>query len=512
MNILVACDHIVLSGGLLRFDRVAATIAKDGHKLSFVAMGSEPPARSTDMVVLTSGEAQARQWDCVMVPGAGFPPATLASFSFFRKPNFGLRVQHVLNDQTRREAFRAVNEAFDPHIVIFNNEHWPVGSFTDFTADRFHVLLGAVDTARFRPRTVRRPNDGLWIVGGLANKNPVPLVEAVAGMNDVVLMLFGIDNQNLAQRYTHLVEEGRLKLAGVLDENGLSSFYQGLDCVVTTEIFAGWGNLAAEAMASGIPVICTRAGTMAFARDGETAIVVEEPTPERLRSQMEKLRADAPLGRVLAGNARRCIEAFDWQPYSGALIDLCRHEGTKHYFHAPHLGLYGKWPIEDSIKGLQPLIERAPGSMVLDLGAAEGLIAKSFLDAGASLLHGFEIDASRVERARKLAADHSDKAAFTVGDLSNWSLFVASQPGLRSSYDMVLFLGIHHHLPAATRNETLRGSAQLARRFFAYRAPEAVWIAEDVDTILDSLDFKLVGAVDGRPGMGGSRIYERVSR
>uniref|UniRef100_A0A9E7ZLD0 Class I SAM-dependent methyltransferase n=1 Tax=Bosea sp. NBC_00436 TaxID=2969620 RepID=A0A9E7ZLD0_9HYPH len=512
MDLLVACDHVVLSGGLLRFDRVAAAIAKDGHRLSFVTMGSEPAARRTGVAVLTLEEAQAKQWDCVMVPGAGFPPATIASFNVFRKPNFGQRVQHVLNDQTRREAFRAVNEALEPHVVIFNNEHWPVGSFTDFTADQFHFLFGAVDTARFRPSTARKPDGGRWFVGGLANKNPVPLIEAVGGMNDVVLMLFGMDNQILAQRYTHLIEEGGLKLAGVLDENGLPSFYQDLDCVVTTEIFAGWGNLAAEAMASGIPVICTRAGTMAFARDGETAIVIDEPTPEQLRSQMERLRADPSLGRLLAGNARRCIEAFDWQTYSGSLIDLCRHDGTKHYFHAPELGLYGKWPVEDRLEGLLPLIEQAPGSVVLDLGAAEGLIAKTFLDAGASLLHGFEIDASRVERARKLTADHGDKAVFAADDLSNWSRFVENQPRLRSSYDIVLFLGVHHHLPAATRNDTLRGAAQLARRFFAYRAPETVRVAEDVDAILDGLDFKVTCALEGRAGMGGSRIYERVSR
>ena len=34
-----------------------------------------------------------------------------------------------------------------------------------------------------------------------------------------------------------------------------------------------------EAMASGVPLICTPHGTTAFARDGETAVVLGEASP-----------------------------------------------------------------------------------------------------------------------------------------------------------------------------------------------------------------------------------------
>ena len=37
---------------------------------------------------------------------------------------------------------------------------------------------------------------------------------------------------------------------------------------------AGWSNPTAEAMACGVPVACTEAGTTDFAIDGETALVV----------------------------------------------------------------------------------------------------------------------------------------------------------------------------------------------------------------------------------------------
>ncbi|WP_414461836.1 hypothetical protein [Hyphomicrobium sp. DY-1] len=104
MEFLVACDRVVLSGGLIRFDRIARTISDYGHSLSFVAFGSKDCDRPTDLEVLDIGEAQARRWDGVMIPGAGFPAETIERFRILQNPNFGTRIQFILNDQTRRLA------------------------------------------------------------------------------------------------------------------------------------------------------------------------------------------------------------------------------------------------------------------------------------------------------------------------------------------------------------------------------------------------------------------------
>jgi glycosyltransferase involved in cell wall biosynthesis len=323
MDILVACDRIVRSGGLLRFDRIARTIAPHGHCLSFLALGSRDGDRHTEVEVLDLTEAATRQWDAVMIPGAGFPAEIVAQFSLLRKPQFGVRVQHVLNDQTRREAFFRVNAAFDPQIVIFNNEYWPAGSFTEFRADRFHTLLGAVDIRRFCPASGVNASVGQWFVGGLANKNPLPLVTAVAQMKGVVLKLFGHDAYKLAERFPGLVKEGRLILVGVLGEDDLPAFYHSVHCVAMTEQSAGWANLAAEAMASGVPVLCTAHGTTAFAYDGRTALVVEEPSAQALAKGLERLRADHALCSRLVKNARKRIERYDWEAYCASLLRLC---------------------------------------------------------------------------------------------------------------------------------------------------------------------------------------------
>jgi glycosyltransferase involved in cell wall biosynthesis len=324
MNILTACDHIVLSGGLIRFDRIARTLSAKGHRLSFVALGSKLAERRTDLEVLNLHEARKRQWDAVLIPGAGFPPETIDRFQSFRNPQFGRRVQFILNDPTARDAFRAVNAAFAPHLVIFNNDHWAEESYSEFKADRFHILLGAVDVDHFKP--TGRALTEIWTVGGLANKNPLPLVTAISALNGVQLKLFGRDAHNLAKKFPDLVSSGRLILVGTLDEHELPLFYRDVDCVVSTELYAGWSNLSAEAMASGVPVICTKHGTTAFARDSHTAIVTAQPDAETLAAAIESLRASPQLCKRLSVNGRAEIEKFNWNIYCTNLLEYLSAE------------------------------------------------------------------------------------------------------------------------------------------------------------------------------------------
>lgn len=515
-KILVACHDVVLSGGLLRFDRVAAVLRAWGHELSFATFAPTPVQhRPTEVPVLSFDQAAGRAWDAVMVPGAGFPNETIAQFSALHASNFGVRVQHVLNDQTRRPGFVAVNRAFAPHVLIFNNEHWPPGSFTEFEADQFHVLLGAVDTRAFRPLSTRRHplNAGSWVIGGLATKNPDVLIEALGEMTaGAKLRLFGYDSTDIAGRFPELVRSGRLELAGPLFGEDLIRFYQEVDCVAMTEIFAGWSNLVAEAMASGVPVVCTPHGTTALARHNETALVIDIPTPGALAASLRRLREDTALCASLAIRARKVVESFDWEGYTRELLHLTEHNGGCHYVHAPELGLHGKWPLQDRLRGLEPLLERTRGLSVVDFGAAEGIVGREFLKRGAAALHGFELDAARVKFANALCADWSE-ALFRQADFSDWSRFAGENADmLRESYDVVLYLGIHHHLPPAGRHDVLTAAVRLARRYFACRAPASVYKADAVDELLRAEGFspqsESGGAARG-PHLGLARVYVR---
>ena len=496
LRVLVPCHNIVLSGGLLRFDRVGKVLRDWGHEVVFVPMAQPPEQQwQIDSPVLSLDLACDRRWDVVMVPGAGFPDETISKFAVFRDRKFGTRVQHVLNDQTRHQDFILVNRTLAPDIVIFNNRDWAAGSFTDFDADRFHVLLGGVDASVFHPTPYRTHPlmPGRWVVGGSASKHPEPLVQALAVLpGDVVARLYGYDVHGLAAKHPDLLASGRLELTGPLRGDALSRFYRNVDCIAMTETHAGWSNLVAEAMASGVPVVCTPKGTAAIACHEETALVVNSPTPDALAAALLRLRGDAALCRRLTEGARASITNHSWDTYARELLKLVQHNGQRYYTYAPDLGLHGKWPIEERLDGLEFLLQRVRGLDVIDFGTAEGVVAREFLRRGARKITGVDVDPGRVNLANALCAPwHGTE--FRVADISNWAVFrERNKDLLNDSYDVVLYLGLHHHLPPESRRGVLTQVMRLALRYFAIRTSTAIWEADDIDSILSSEGFRLV--------------------
>jgi len=514
-NILVACDRIVLAGGLLRFERLGRAIRDEGHSLSYLVFSPDhKPAWTSEFPVLTFDEASKHRWDATFVPGAGFPPQTIDRFKLLDAEPFGLRVQHILNDQSRRDGFLQVNRSFRPHIVIFNNDHWPAGTYTEFQADRFFVIPGAVDTDLFAPAVDKKAGSQPFVIGALANKNPEPLITALKHLSsDIEVRFFGNDTAGIAEKHSDLLASGRISLQGPLFDAKLAAFYHQLDCVVMTEGNAGWSNLVAEAMASGIPVICTPHGTGLLAKNQETALVIESATDTAIATAVEKLRGTPGLDKSLASAARAVIEPMNWHAYSAKILATCDHRsGQKDYYFAPEIGLFGKWPVEWRMHGLDGLLDKCNGMSVLDLGAAEGVVASKFLDRGAGQLHGFEIDPQRVAQANN-ACVRWPEAQFRTGNLSDWNHFEeANKAHLLPAYDIVLYLGIHQHLPAGKRMDTLRGAARRASKYFALRTPARVFVGDGVEAALEQEGLypvsKDAGEHDfGRAGM--IRIYER---
>ena len=507
---------MVVAGGLYRFERFGRIIRRFDHQLAFVALKRGPLRnRATDFPVLTLEQTTGQSWDATFVPGAGFPPATIERFAELKADCFGVRVQHVLNDTTRRTGFLQVNRCFAPHVVIFNNRHWQPGQFIDFAADAFHFLEGGVDLESLAPdpgRRARQPGQH-FTIGGLANKNPAPLLEAVRLCGpEVNVRLFG-QADGLAERARALRESGRLHLEGPLDESQLPGFYAAVDAIVHTETYAGWANLAAEAMASGVPVICTPHGTGAFAEHDETALLVAEPSAEAIAGAILRLRNDPALATRLARNARRRISTFSWTGYSAELLRLSARPPHSYYTWSPELGLFGKWPEEQRLHGLTAILEAAPGASICDLGAGDGAISRRLLERGAGTVHGFELDAGRVALAQRLCADFPG-ARFRQADLSDCELFEARHgQDMMESYDIVLYLGLHHHLPAAGRMRALMSAARRASRWFAVRTPGALFLSDGVEPVLAELGLALhTAATDGAAGLGNSYVFARKPR
>lgn len=324
MRLLVACDHLALTGGLLRFERVGRVLARRGHTFSFLTFGTNEDGFETRHRVLHPEEAARESWDAVMVPGGGFPDATIEGFADLRAPNFGARIQHFLNAPARRDAYARVTRTFAPDLVVANNAHWDDAAL-DALGLPWRRLVGAVDAGLFAPPVSRPARGARHRLGGIANKRPAAQLAALDRLGDAwALHWFGRPDWGLVGARADLVASGRLVVHGPLVEADLPAWYHGLDAFCSAEAHAGWCNPAAEAMACGTPLVTTVHGTLAFAEDAVTALVVPDG-PDAALGAAVALAADrivtdpaAAASRAEAGRAR--IRALDWDTYADGLL------------------------------------------------------------------------------------------------------------------------------------------------------------------------------------------------
>ena len=518
LNILVACSRLAARGGYLRFERIAESLAPLGHTVTFATLfDDDSDSWERKSPVINIAEAFGRQWDATMIPGeAGFAsPRTRSVLEAMRSGNFGLRVQHCLNDKSRKDKFRIVNSSFRPHLVLFNNDDWQPGDYTQLQANQFRYLAGAVDIDRFSNATRSKklqPTETICI-GAQSQKNPELLISILEKLpSNYRMQVFG-PKEPLEETGASLIESGRLKLTGVIHGQDLQVFYDSADIVLSVESEAGWANVGAEALASGIPLVCTSPGTASFAIDRKTALVVDSLNADLFADTIQELAADTELADNLRKNGRKQIEQFGWDSYSKTLIEYCRGAREAEYFLAPNLNLYGKWPLDVRLNGLQSFIATCNGKTILDLGAAEGAIALSCLNSGAKSVHGFELDSDRVARAKHLCREHADHAKFRTANLNNWNDFLASNRDvLLEQYDVVCYLGLHHHLAPETRKSHLESILKMAKETFAIRTPHETFEGDQLEQVILTHGFVPVDEIgdDNRTSAGGVRLYRRV--
>lgn len=188
----------------------------------------------------------------------------------------------------------------------------------------------------------------------------------------------------------------------------------------------------------------------------------------------------------------------------------------------------GDRTVNEQLSGLEPVLERAAGADVLDLGCAEGLIAKVLSDAGARWVLGLDVRAEAVRWANKRLAV-TGKLAFVCADLNRpqeWGNNPAAgydpTRGFSRGYDIVLALSIAHKLddPAAF----LARAAACTRDWLVIRLPGPVIdrvgagaahkrdlaVPVDVPILMQGLGFKPLRECD-HPRREWTWIYQRVT-
>ena len=152
------------------------------------------------------------------------------------------------------------------------------------------------------------------VVGTIqARKDPDAAIEALAllGDNDLRLVFAGPDKGGRAHAERTAARVGlaaRVEFKGHVPREELAALYRGAACLVFPSRYEGFGLPTLEAMASGTPVVATRAGALPEVT-GNAAILVDDRSPAALAGGIERALADRDR-LVAAGLARAA--GFTW--------------------------------------------------------------------------------------------------------------------------------------------------------------------------------------------------------
>jgi glycosyltransferase involved in cell wall biosynthesis len=201
----------------------------------------------------------------------------------------------------------------------------------DFGVDagRVAIAVPGVDAAL---RATGSATDGpvqLLAVGSLVPRKGYDiLVEALAGIanRDWRLTIIGAGDrapltaEKLRAQILAAGLQDRILLAGAVDQDRLASAYARADLFVMPSLFEGYGMVLTEALARGLPVVCTTGGAAAETVPDAAALKVPPGDAPALAKALAKL-IDAPAKRArLAGAAWAAADTLPRWPATAAIV------------------------------------------------------------------------------------------------------------------------------------------------------------------------------------------------
>ncbi len=153
--------------------------------------------------------------------------------------------------------------------------------------------------------------------GKLPHKNLAALLDALALIEpsrrpELVLPGYPTAHEGeLRERARRLGLEADVRFLGWLPASELEALYRRASCAVLPSVYEGFGLPVLEAMARGVPVACSRGGSLGEVAGG-AALLFDPSSPEQIAACVERLLAGGEeVERLRAAGLRRAA-AFGW--------------------------------------------------------------------------------------------------------------------------------------------------------------------------------------------------------
>jgi glycosyltransferase involved in cell wall biosynthesis len=269
-------------------------------------------------------------------------------------------------------SFARLPETVEPKNRAYLAEKVPAGleradaviAVSDFTRreleDLFPASRGKVRVIHhgvrrlFRPMTEadsrestarhRLPQRYILAVGTVEpRKNLGVLLDAIrllrrdSAFSDIGLVVAGAPGwlaEETERRLAAEQHDGRLLRLGYVPDDVLRRLYCRASALAFPTKYEGFGLPALEAMACGLPVVCSNVASLPEVV-GDAALLVEEPAAEAFADALRRVLADETLAADLRRRGLERAAAFTWENAARNTLDLYRqavggHDANRH--------------------------------------------------------------------------------------------------------------------------------------------------------------------------------------
>lgn len=179
------------------------------------------------------------------------------------------------------------------------------------------------------------------------------------------------------------------------------------------------------------------------------------------------------------------------------------------YYSSNEFGIIGRragTDIKERLSGIEFLLGETNNKSVLDIGCAEGLISLEFAKNGASTINGFDIQDISINKAIQVfeQADINTPYTFKQVNLNNFNNAIDSF-GTDDNYDIVLFLGVYHHLNRDSALKVLNYCFSHSNEYVAIRTDS------NLPHIKEMQKFELIKDDNSKNITGRIRIYKKIN-
>jgi glycosyltransferase involved in cell wall biosynthesis len=188
------------------------------------------------------------------------------------------------------------------------------------------LLPNAIDLSRFKQSTVSIKNNHLIMIGSLIDlKGQELAIRTIAELNKRNIPIFmtlvgdGPNAHQLKELTKTLQIESLVEFTGFVDFP--ESLLQNASIYIHTSYSEAFGLVIVEAMACGLPVVCTDAiGNRDLILEGENGFMVRERDPKLLADKIELLLQNDALRSEMSGKARGFAQNFGIENYVDQLL------------------------------------------------------------------------------------------------------------------------------------------------------------------------------------------------